>query len=233
MRRSALVVAGALLVAGCGEPASQDENEPAGEFELTVERVSFPEAQSLAKQSRLLIEVRNTGEETVPDANVTVHGFDRKLPNPVDPEASDPNPRVADPERPVFVVEKSPVEFLRKRNQPDASLVDREVDPPYGRPSAFVNNYTLGELEPGEVARFRWDVSAVEAGPYEIRYEVNAGLDGDAIAVDDGGEPLSGTFSGTIESDPPPARVASDGETIVQEKARPSGQGGRGVLSTE
>lgn len=229
MRRSTLVFGATLLLAGCGGgmPA-QDENEPEGEFEVSVTRASFPESQSLAKQSRLVIELRNVGDETVPDANVTVHGFERKQDSAVDPEQVDPG--LADPERPVFVVEKSPVEFLREPIAANPSLVNREVAPDYGRKTAYVDTYSLGELPPGEAAEFRWEVSAVEPGPFELRYEVHAGLDGNAVAVDGGGEPLTGSFSGVIESDPPPARVAGDGETIVQERARPSGQGGRGVI---
>lgn len=229
VRRGALVMGGALLLAGCGGGMPpQDENEPEGEFPLSVTRASFPERQSLAKDSSLVIDVRNVGDETVPNINVTVSGFDRKLRNPVNEAEIDPS--VAAPARPVFVVDKSPQEFSVEQPDANASLVDREVYVPYGRKTAYVDTYSLGELPPGENARFRWDVSAVEAGEFKVRYQVNAGLDGKAVAVSQGGKPLTGDFTGAIDSRPPPASVASDGETIVNQPASPTGGGGRGVV---
>lgn len=231
-RLGAPALGAALLLAGCGGgmPA-QNENEPEGEFPVVVTEASFPTSQSLAQDSSLVIDVRNVGDETVPNVNVTVDGFGRKLRDPLNPAEIDPS--VADPERPVFVVDKSPVEFLRDPGQGEQSLVDREVNPPQGaerRGSSFVNTYSLGELPPDENARFRWNLSAVEPGEFKIRYQVNAGLDGNAVAVSEGGEPLSGTFTGAIDPTPPPARVSSDGETVVNEEAKPIGGGGRGVI---
>lgn len=216
-RRGALLMGAAVLVAGCGSMPAQDEDEPVGEFRVDVARASFPEQQKLAKDSQLEIAVENAGEETVPNINVTLGGFDRKERDPLNPNQTDPS--LADPSRPVFVVDKSPIEFLRDRSGPK-SLVDREVNPPEGRDTAYVNTYSLGPLEEGDTAVFRWNVSAVEAGPYRLTYEVNAGLDGKALAVTEDGEQPTGTFSGTIEDAPPAARVADDGETIVTEDGR-------------
>lgn len=202
------------MLAGCGVMPAQDEDEPEGEFQVRVDEASFPEKQTLAKDSRLEIEVRNVGDRTIPNINVTVHGFDRKVRDPADPSQVDPE--LADPSRPVFVVDQSPVEFLRSRPPADQSLVDREVNPPYGRDTAYVDTYSLGELAPDERAVFRWDVSAVEAGPFRLTYEINAGLDGKAQAVSEGGEPLSGSFEGVIADAPPQAKVSeADGETII------------------
>jgi hypothetical protein len=209
----------AVIVAGCGGSLPrQDEDEPEGRFPVEVVRAEFPEEQKLAKDSRLEIEVRNTGDETVPNINVTVHGFEHKLRNPRNPEEIDPT--VADPSRPVFVVDQSPVEFLRNRSPTDQSLVDREVNPPAGTDTAYVDTYSLGELPAGETALFRWDVSAVEPGRFKITYEVNAGLDGLAQAVDDEGELPRGRFAGVIESTAPAAEIAPDGETIVTDDGR-------------
>ena len=221
-RRGALLCGATLLLAGCGAEAAQDENEPEGEFPVRVDEATFPERQTLAKDSRLTIELRNVGDRTIPNINVTVHGFDRKLRNPEDP--SEVDPELADPSRPVFVVDQSPVEFLRDRAPEDQSLVDQEVNPPAGterRGSVYVDTYSLGELPPDERAVFRWDVSAVEPGPFKLTYEVNAGLDGKAEAVSEGGEPLTGSFEGVIADTPPEARVsAADGETIITEGGR-------------
>lgn len=214
------------LATACGGgPPAQDENEPEGKFEVDVVKSSFPKDQQLAKRSRMVIEVRNVDDRTIEDINMTVNGFDYKLTDPTDP--GEPNPDVADPERPVFVVEKSPNEFLRtSAERDDPSLVDQEVNPPaggdnpQGGDTSFVNNYRLGDLPPGGTATFRWDVSAVEARPYLIRYEVNAGYDGKAKAVTPDGEPATGTFRGVIEGEAPDARVDEDGRTIVSGNRR-------------
>lgn len=232
VRLGALAIGAAALLAGCGGgmPA-QDEDEPTGEFPVIVTEASFPEQQSLAQDSSLVIDVRNVGDETIPNINVTVNGFDRKLRDPLNESQIDPS--VAAPARPVFVVDRSPQEFPaedERGTEANASLVDREVEVPYGRKTAYVDTYSLGELPPGKRARFRWNVSAVEAGEFRLRYQVNAGLDGNAVAVSEGGEPLNGTFTGAIEDTAPPASVASDGDTIVNRQASPSGSGGRGVI---
>ncbi len=229
--RGALLCGAALLVVGCGAQPSQDEDEPAGEFPVRVEEVSFPEKQKLAKDSRLQIEVRNVGDETIADISVTVDGFDEDLQDPNDPGEVDPN--VADPSRPVFVVDQSPVDFLRSRIPVAESLVDREVNPPYGRETAYVNTYSLGELAPKDTALFRWDLSAVKAGSYKLEYQVNVGLDGVAEAVSEGGEPLEGKIAGVVSDQSPAANVlSSDGETIVTGDGRRI-ENQRGVIRDE
>jgi len=229
--RGALLCGAALLVVGCGAQPSQDEDEPAGEFPVRVEEVSFPEKQKLAKDSRLQIEVRNVGDETIADISVTVDGFDEDLQDPNDPGEVDPN--VADPSRPVFVVDQSPVDFLRSRIPVAESLVDREVNPPYGRETAYVNTYSLGELAPKDTALFRWDLSAVKAGSYKLKYQVNVGLDGVAEAVSEGGEPLEGKIAGVVSDQSPAANVlSSDGETIVTGDGRRI-ENQRGVIRDE
>lgn len=208
-----------LLLAGCGAPPAQDEDEPEGEFRMDVVRAEFPERQKLAKDSQLVIEVENpSDEETIPDANVSIDGFSEKLKDPNDPDEIDPT--VANPSRPVFIVDKSPIEFERDRNAGKQSLVDREVNPPEGRDTVFVNTYSLGELAPGASAVFRWNVSAVEPGPFRIRYEVNAGFDGRALAIGKDGEQPTGTFSGEVSDTSPAAKVGEDGETIVTADGR-------------
>jgi hypothetical protein len=230
-RRGALLGGAALLLAGCGALPAQDENEPEGKFPVDVVRADFPEQQKLAKDSQLVIEVKNEGKKEIPDVNVTVHGFSRKLKDPTDPDKIDPT--VANPSRPVFVVDKSPIEFLRDPGKGEQSLVDREVNPPYGRETAYVNTYSLGELAPKDTALFRWNVSAVEAGPYKLEYTVNVGLDGVAEAVSEGGEPLEGEIRGVISDRSPPARVlSSDGETIVTRDGRRI-ENQRGVIRDE
>ncbi len=79
--------------------------------------------------------------------------------------------------------------------------VNPPLDPaPLERSSAFVDTYPLGAARGRAKATFRWDVSAVKAGPYKLCWRVNAGLYGKAKAVASGGSPISGMFEGTISN---------------------------------
>lgn len=202
----------AVALAACG---GEPEDKTAGEFEVEVVDATFPDDQKLARTSDLEIEVENTGSETIPDIAVTVNGFNYELTDPGDAEL--PDPSVADPERPRFVVNRSPIEFLPQEKRADPSLVDREVAPPYGRQTAFVNTYTLGELPAGESAVFRWNVTAVQPGEYDIEWTVDAGTGPDTKAVDSGGSAPSGGFSGVVEDAPVEARIGKDGKTVITE----------------
>ena len=98
-RRATLV--GALLalgVVGCGGGDRQDKNEPSGTFDVRVVGATFPRMQHLANQARMRIAVRNTGNQTVPNVAVTVHGFTRR----------DTQPGLADPNKPVWIVDRGP-----------------------------------------------------------------------------------------------------------------------------
>src|SRR3954463_417448 len=88
----------ALVVAGCGGGERQDKNEPSGAFDLDVVNESFPLAQHVARQSRLRIQVRTAGNETIPNVAVTVKGFTRR----------DTQEGLADPNRPVWIVDRGP-----------------------------------------------------------------------------------------------------------------------------
>lgn len=216
-----------MALAGCGGGGErQDANEPEGDYEVELTDQSFPAKQKLAKPSQLRIEVKNADTRTIPNVAVTVKGFDFKLRDPVDPKRIDPSQ--ADPERPQFVVDKGPIEFLRDRSAETPSLVDKEVDPPApeAHSPAFVDTYTLGPLPPGETAVFRWNVTAVVAGPYEISYAVEAGTDGRANAVGIGGESPTGTFEGEVSDAPVKAEIAKDGRTVITEGRKRRGGGG-------
>jgi hypothetical protein len=88
----------ALVVAGCGGGDRQDKNEPSGTFNVQVVRDSFPLTQHIARQSRLRILVRNSGQKTIPNLAVTVKGFNE----------TDPQKGLADSTRPVWIVDRGP-----------------------------------------------------------------------------------------------------------------------------
>jgi hypothetical protein len=187
-----------LAAAACGGGERQDADEPEGRYQVDVVKASFPERQKLAKRSELVITVRNSGSKTVPNVAVTVDGFDERK----------RDPDLADPDRPVFVINGRPREI--------GGFPESQDRAPVGCDTAYVNTWACGRLRPADERAFRWSVTAVEAGPFRLRYTVAAGLDGKARAVDaDGGRP-TGVFSGTISDTPPQTRVAEDGKTVIQ-----------------
>jgi len=187
-----------LAVAGCGGGERQDENEPEGNFAVEVVDAKFPENQKLAKSSDLVVTVRNAGDDTIPNIAMTVNGLDRRV---TDPDLADPN-------RPVFALNGVQVEIAGFPEAKDAA--------PRGCDTAYVNTWACGPLRPNQQKTFRWSVTAVQAGNFNVRWRVAAGLDGKAKAVAVRGGPAPrGRFSGTISNEAPDVRVADDGKTIV------------------
>jgi hypothetical protein len=103
------------------------------------------------------------------------------------------DPTLSDPRRPQFIVNRGPA----------------------GGDTAYVGTSALGPLKPGEAKTFKWDVTAVVAGKYSLKYAVAAGLDGKARAILAGGGTPKGIFTGTISNKAPQAKVADDGKTVV------------------
>src|SRR3954466_4101260 len=103
------------------------------------------------------------------------------------------DPSLADPRRPQFVVNKGPS----------------------GGDTAYIGTSALGPLKPGQTKTFLWDVTAVVAGKYNLRYAVAAGLNGKARAVLAGGGAPSGEFVGVVSNKAPNTKVADDGKTVV------------------
>jgi hypothetical protein len=195
----ALTSAGVIALAGCGGGERQDEDEPEGDFPVEVVRASFPEDQKLAKSSNLVITVRNAGRRTIPNIAVTVDGFNFRK----------EDPELADPERPQFVINGVPRDIGGFPESKDAS--------PIGCDTAYVNTWACGPLRAGDAKTFRWSVTAVNAGDFDIRWRVAAGLDGKAKAVGaGGGQAPRGNFTGTVSDEAPEVRVADDGRTVVE-----------------
>ena len=193
-----LSAAALAALAGCGGGERQDENEPEGDYKVDVVKASFPSDQKLAKRSRLVIVVRNADTERIPNIAVTMNGLDYRK----------DDAELADQRRPQFVVNGK---FKNFGNIEDAqALTPNGVENP-----TYVNTWALGPLEPGESKRFRWDVTAVKAGPYELSYTVAAGLDGKARAVDANGEAPTGIFAGEVSDEAPQTKIAADGHTII------------------
>ena len=193
------------MAGGCGGGQQQDAGEQKADYPVKVVSASFPQRQSLAKDSTMEIVVQNVGRQQIPVISVTVK-CGSGLGGSFSTATQDTD--VADPVRPQFVVNKIPTATER---------VNPPLDPaPLERSSAFVDTYPLGPLAPSKKATFRWDVSAVKAGPYRLCWRVNAGLYGKARAVPAAaGQPISGVFQGVISNRAPKAFVGPDGKTVI------------------
>ena len=178
----------ALAVAGCGGPPAQDADEPEGEFNVEVVEASFPTEQRLAQESQMRIVVRNAGDQAVPNVAVTIEPIqDEGAPAALAFEEAAANPRLANPSRPVWILDAGPP----------------------GGATAYTNTWALGRLAPGASKRFVWNVTAVKAGPHAVRYTVAAGLDGKAKAILPGGERATGEFQVNIAGEPSQSRLAA------------------------
>ena len=183
-------------LAGCGGPPRQDVDEPAGIYPVEIVEASFPTDQKLARTSELRITVRNAGRKTIPQVGVTAgtggiggsaHSSEGGF-NYRDRGNEDPN-------KPIFVINKEPE----------------------GGDTAYVNTWQLGALRPGQEKTFIWEVTAVKAMPFDLRFRVNAGLDGQAKAVLAGtNAPPEGRFRGTVDAKAPDAKVADAGGENIE-----------------
>ncbi len=188
-RAIAVLIAALAVVSGCGGGESQDANEAEGTFRVDVTDASFPAKQSIAQATTMRIRVRNPGDEALPNVAVTVETKGKKPGDgPVAFAQSADDERLADPNRPVWVLDQEPK----------------------GGTSSYANTWSLGPLAGGQTATFEWKVTAVEPGSYSIAYRVAPGLDGKARLAE--GSKARGTFAVTISDEPVPARVNDKGE---------------------
>jgi hypothetical protein len=181
------------VACGCGGNDRQDAHEPKGTYDVKVVNASFPSQQKLAEHATMQIVVRNDGDQTVPNLAVTV-GRDGKQTFTYQSQ----QPGLADPTRPIWVVD----------------------EPPHGGTTAYVDTWALGRLRPHQTKTFKWGVTAVRAGTYTIDYAVAAGLSGNAkVRRAD----AAGTFRVDVTQKPSQACVTDSGQ-VVNQAASPSGQ---------
>ena len=183
-RGTALGALLALGVAGCGGGARQDANEPSGTFPVTVVHATFPTAQHIAAQTRLRIAVRNSGTQAIPNLAVTVRGFTRR----------DTQPGLADPNKPVWIVDRGPV----------------------GGDTAYVGTWALGSVRPGATKTFVWRVTPIVPGRYDVSYQIAAGLNGKAKARLSGGGVPAGSFRVIVSAKPPQAHVDPNTGAVIR-----------------
>jgi hypothetical protein len=200
-----------LLVAGlaaCGGGERQDEDEPSGEFPVSIVTSKFSTRQRLAQTSFLRLAVRNSGDRTIPNLAITIY-VDRNAIRPF--SIRDPQEDLAAPDRPVWILEQD----YPKLAAPGSSLSELDAAPTAGAETANSKTFAFGPLGPGDEVDAVWKVTPVQPGDYTLRYEVDAGLAGKAKAVTSDNSPPRGEFAVRISDVPPQTRVNAQGEVVV------------------
>lgn len=198
----ALAVALALLLAACGGGSSADANEEAGRFPVAVTSAAFPTSQHLGQTSLMRLVIRNAGHRALPSLTVTVsiagkEGQASTLPFTI----HDPEPGLAQPDRPVWVLAARYPRFAGSSE-------------PAGAETSNQKTYDFGPLKPGASADLVWKLSAVKVGRYVLLYRVDAGVGGQSKAVTAGGAAPGGSFSVRISSRPYGTEVTDSGEVV-------------------
>jgi hypothetical protein len=207
--RSAGIVAGiatSAILSACGGGGQQDASEPSGTFPVQVTTARFPTSQHLAQHTHLVIAVRNSGTQAIPDVAVTI--TDPSRGTSVQAFAQYLNmPGVANHSRPVWVVDQGPSSCQFSCQGGGAG----------GAVTAYSNTWAMGRLKPGATAKFDWKLTAVSPGTHRIQYQVAAGLNGKAKARLSGGGMPRGTFTITISQKPSQAFVNGSGKVVASQ----------------
>jgi len=198
----------AALLGACGGGDSSAEDEPTGTFDIKVTGASFPSLQRLGQTSLLRLGIRNTGDRPVPNLTISFtikgqEGEDSSLPFGV----SDPQPELAQPDRPVWVLSAT---YPRLHGSSD----------PGGASTSSPKTFAFGPLKPGQTTRAVWKLSAVRAGKFDLLYRINAGLGGAAVAKTQGGVAPGGSFATEINDRLPETEVTDSGEIVEIEKGK-------------
>ncbi len=197
----------ALFAAACGGGESSDANEPAGSYSVKVTHADFPARQDIGSTSLLELGIRNTGTKAMPALTVSVsiagkQGQTSTLPFGI----HDPQPELAQPDRPVWVLAARYPRFAGSSE-------------PAGAETANPKTFDFGPLKPGHTANLVWKLSAVKAGRWTVLYSVDAGLSGEAKAKTTGGVRPGGSFTARIVTARPNKEVTDSGEVVEQKSA--------------
>jgi hypothetical protein len=194
-------LAAAAMLSACGGGSSSDV-EPTGTFHVKVTEASFPTAQKLGQTALLKLAVRNTGKRPIPALTISFtiagkEGVDSSLPFAV----RDPQPELAQPERPVWVLAQT---YPRLHGS----------SKPGGASTSSPKTFSLGELKPGATTDAIWKLSAVRSGKYTLLYDIDAGVGGKAKAKTDNGVRPGGSFATEISERLPETEVTDNGEIV-------------------
>jgi hypothetical protein len=212
---ASVALAGAL--AACGGGSSSDANEASGTYRVDVVNAEFPTRQRIGQTSQLRIGVRNSSEKTVPAVAVTISiggkaGQTSSLPFGI----HDPQPELAQPDRPVWVLAEGSPRIAGSSNP----TVAGDVKNPGGAETSSPKTFDLGSLGPGKAVEGIWTLSAVKAGRYTVLYGVEGGLSGEAKAKTASGVRPGGSFVVRVSERPPNTEVTDSGQIVEIGKAK-------------
>lgn len=199
---AALTVALSLFVAACGGGSSADSNEAEGTYKVEVTEAKFPSKQRLGSTYLLDLGVRNASKKTIPALTVSIsikgnEGQGSTLPFAI----HDPQPELAQPDRPVWVLAAHYPKFAG--------------DPaPGGAETSNQKTFDFGPLKAGKNADVVWKLSAVKAGKYTLLYSIDAGLSGKAKAKTSSGLTPGGSFAVDINPVEYNTEVTGSGEVV-------------------
>lgn len=197
-----------IAVAGCGGGTSSDANQEAGKFPVEVTGAKFPTRQQLGQTSLMRIGIHNAGRKALPAlaVNVTIaskEGRTSTLPFTI----HDPEPGLAQPDRPVWVLAARYPRFAGSNETAGAETSNQKT-------------FDFGPLKAGATANLVWKLSAVKTGHYVLAYSVDAGLGGQSKAETAGGATPGGSFSVQISAKPYGTEVTDNGEVVRAKKGK-------------
>jgi hypothetical protein len=192
----------ALSIGACGGGSSSDANEAEGKYDVKVTDANFPTEQHLGQTYLLDLGIRNTGDKTIPALTVNVsikgkEGAGSSLPFGI----RDPQPELAQPDRPVWVLAAHYPKFIGSSANGGAET---------SNPKTF----DFGPLKKNASADVVWKLSAVKPGTYTVVYAVEAGLSDKTKAKTGGGAAPGGSFTGKISSAERNTEVNDSGEVV-------------------
>jgi hypothetical protein len=192
----------ALSIVACGGESSSDANEEAGTYRVKVTDANFTTEQQLGQTYLLELGVRNDGDKTIPalTVNISIKGKEGEgstLPFGI----HDPQPGLAQPDRPVWVLAEHYPKFAGSSAAGGAETSNQKT-------------FDFGPLKKGATANAVWKLSAVKAGTYTLVYAVEAGLSDATKAETGGGVAPGGTFTVKISAAERDTEVNDSGEVV-------------------
>ena len=137
---------------------------------------------------------------------------------------------LAFPSRPVWILEQG---FPRLAGTEAGPAPPGELSGAGGAEAAQSNTFAFGELGPNETREVVFRVTPVQPGTYTVHYRVAAGLQGNAVAVNQDGSVPEGEFVVQISDVPPQTRVDDAGKVVPIRPGDIIGQAGTGEQKRE
>jgi hypothetical protein len=244
-KRIGIGILGVLLAAGvasCGG-TRQDENEPEGDFPVSIVSADFPSKQQLAQNTNLTLAVANAGDKEIPNLAITIFtesnastgestttttgstGTSSTSTQALPTSQGSFSVRseqegLAIPFRPVWILEEG---FPKLEGQVASA----------GAEAAQTDTYAFGPLPAHQTKRIVWNVTPVQGGTYTVHYRVAAGLQGKAKAVTADGSVPEGEFVVRISTAPPQTRVDDSGKVVPINPSDIIGQAGNQKQKSE